>query len=57
MRIQEKVTYVDLDSISVAETAPPLKLNLGKVNFYIIIFVVLTLDHFTGPLSRNEGNK
>ena len=32
MRIQEKVTYEDLDSASIVQSAPPLKLNLGKVN-------------------------
>ena len=35
MRIKEKVTYEDLDSISAVQTAPPLKLNLGKVEGYL----------------------
>ncbi|KAJ1530560.1 hypothetical protein ONE63_005446 [Megalurothrips usitatus] len=35
MRLKEKVTYEDLDTASSALTAPPLRLNLSKVEGYL----------------------
>ncbi|XP_034246933.1 general transcription factor IIH subunit 1 [Thrips palmi] len=34
-RLQEKITYEDLDMVSTTQTAPPLRLNLGKVEGYL----------------------